>query len=54
MFLMWAGSNLQWSGPAVRDFQRVLLLAMVLMASAAIYFLALWAAGLKVRQLLKH
>ena len=54
VFLMWAGSNLQWSGPAVRDFQRILLLAMVLTASAAIYFVALWAAGLKVRQLLKH
>jgi putative peptidoglycan lipid II flippase len=54
VFLMWAGSSLPWSGPAVRDLQRVLLLGLVLLGSAAIYFVALWAGGLKVRQLLKH
>ena len=54
VFLMWAGSSLAWSGPAVHDFQRVMLLGLVLLVSAAIYFMALWAGGLKVRHLLRH
>ena len=52
VFLMWAASSFEWLGPAVRDARRVLVLALVLLASAAIYFGALWAAGVKPRQLL--
>ena len=52
VFLMWAASSLEWVGPAVQDLRRVVVLGLVLLASAAIYFVALWAAGLKLRQLL--
>jgi putative peptidoglycan lipid II flippase len=52
VFLIWAGSAVAWT--EVRGFKRILLLAGVLAASAAIYFIATWAAGLKLRKLLKH
>ena len=54
IFLMWAAGSLVWVGPEVRDLQRILVMALVLLASAAIYFVALWAAGLKLRALLRH
>ena len=54
IFLMWAAGSLAWVGPEVRDLQRILVMALVLLASAAIYFVALWAAGLKFRALLRH
>ena len=54
IFLMWAARNLAWQHTAVGELQRLLTLAWVLLASAAIYFLALWAAGLKLRALLRH
>ena len=54
IFLMWAAGSLAWVGPEVRDLQRILVMALVLLASAAIYFVALWAAGLKLRALLRH
>ena len=54
LFLMWAASSLPWTGPAVRDLQRVGVLALVLAGSAGIYFVALWAAGLNLRGLLRR
>ena len=54
VFLMWAAGGLRWVGPEVRDLQRVLVLGLVLLVSAAIYFVALWAAGLKLRRLFRH
>jgi putative peptidoglycan lipid II flippase len=53
IFLIWTARTLTWIGPAVHDLQRIGMLAMVLAASAAIYFLALWGAGLKLRQFLR-
>ena len=50
VFLMWmAGSFpwLQWRGEAAK---RALAMAFALAASGAIYFVALWAAGVKLRQ----
>jgi putative peptidoglycan lipid II flippase len=52
VFLIWAGSAVHWT--EVRGIQRIALLTGVLAASAAIYFIATWAAGLKLRKLLKH
>ena len=54
VFLMWAASSQEWMGPAVQDLRRVTVLGLVLLASALIYFVALWAAGLKLRQLLRR
>jgi putative peptidoglycan lipid II flippase len=36
------------------DLRRIGLLALVLLASVAIYFAVLWAAGLKLRQFLRR
>ena len=54
VYLMWAASSLSWTGPGVQDLRRVLVLALVLLGAALVYFLALWAAGLKVRLLLRR
>ena len=54
IFLMWAAGNLGWQHAVVGDLRRLFTLAWVLLASAAIYFLALWAAGLKLQRLLRH
>jgi putative peptidoglycan lipid II flippase len=55
VFLMWAGSTpmLPWLALQSAIFQRVGLLLLVIIAGAALYFAACWAAGLKVRALLK-
>ncbi len=50
VFLLWAASHFQWIGLGTQVAQRVVLLAGMLGASAAIYFGALWAAGLDPRQ----
>jgi putative peptidoglycan lipid II flippase len=52
VFLIWAGSAVAWT--EVRGAKRIALLAGVLAASGAIYFIATWAAGLKLQKLLKH
>ena len=49
VFLLWAGSSIDWIGLRAQAMQRALLLAATLVASAAIYFGALWAAGLNPR-----
>ena len=53
VFLMWAAGHFVWVGAEVQDLQRVLLLALLLLAAAALYFVALWAAGVKLRALLR-
>ncbi len=50
VFLMWAAGSFQWVALRGHALQRVGLMALVLIGSAAIYFVALWAAGLKLRQ----
>ena len=54
VFLMWANSAFAWTQLRSESFKRIWLLALVLFASAAIYFVALWAAGLKLRQFLRR
>ncbi len=53
VFLMWAGSAVSWTQLASDGWKRVGLLGLVLLASAVIYFTAIWASGLKLRRLLK-
>ncbi len=53
IFLIWSTRSLPWLNPAVHDLQRVGMLALVMVASALIYFLALWGAGLKLRRFVR-
>jgi len=53
LFLMWAASNLPWQRAAVPELRRAATLALVLLGSAAIYFFSLWAAGVKLRRLVR-
>jgi len=50
VFLMWAAGSFSWVGLRAHAWQRAGLMGLMLMGSAAIYFVALWAAGLKLRQ----
>jgi putative peptidoglycan lipid II flippase len=54
VFLLWAADAVNWIGLKQQYFQRIGLLALVLIASAAIYFVVLWMSGLKLRQLLRR
>ena len=54
VFLLWAADAVSWTGLKSAIFQRIGLLALVLLASAAIYFVALWISGLKLRQLVRR
>ncbi|MDI1272673.1 murein biosynthesis integral membrane protein MurJ [Polaromonas sp.] len=54
VFLLWAAQAVSWTGLRVEAFKRIGLLALVLLASGAIYFGALWATGLKVRKLMRR
>jgi putative peptidoglycan lipid II flippase len=50
VFLMWGSGAFNWTELQAQKLLRVGLLAGVLAGAGAIYFLALWAAGLKLRQ----
>jgi putative peptidoglycan lipid II flippase len=54
VFLGWGAHAFDWTGLRAEKFKRIWLLALMLSASATIYFIALWATGLKVRKLLRH
>ena len=54
VFLMWANGHFGWTALRAESFKRIGLLALVLMASAAIYFAAISLAGLKLRQLVRR
>jgi putative peptidoglycan lipid II flippase len=54
LFLMWANSAADWTHLRSEGFKRIGLLALSLLASAAIYFVALWATGLKLKQFLRR
>jgi putative peptidoglycan lipid II flippase len=53
IFLIWAARSFSWVDPGVPELQRIGTLALVMAGSAMIYFLALWGAGLKLRQFLR-
>jgi putative peptidoglycan lipid II flippase len=50
VFLMWASAHFPWTELRAQASLRVALLAGMLAAAAAIYFGALWAAGVQLRQ----
>jgi putative peptidoglycan lipid II flippase len=50
IFLMWAAASFPWIGMRSHGLQRAGLMTLMLFGSAAIYFVAIWAAGLKLRQ----
>ncbi|WP_298924099.1 murein biosynthesis integral membrane protein MurJ [uncultured Ramlibacter sp.] len=54
VFLMWAAASFPWLALRAEGFKRAGLMALLLAGSGAIYFTALWAAGLKLRQLVRR
>jgi putative peptidoglycan lipid II flippase len=54
IYLMWADDAVAWTRMPGHDFQRVWLLAAVITGGIAIYFIAIWASGLKLKQFLQH
>ena len=52
VFLVWAAQHFDWLALRAQSLRRAGLLALLMGASAAIYFGALWACGLKLRQIL--
>ncbi|HWI83893.1 murein biosynthesis integral membrane protein MurJ, partial [Ramlibacter sp.] len=50
VFLMWAAASFDWVALRAHRGQRIGLMAALLAGSAALYFVALWAAGVKLRQ----
>ena len=50
VFLGWAAASFPWIGLRTEGWKRAGLLALMLLGSAAIYFSALWAGGVKLRQ----
>ena len=54
VFLMWGSSALPWIALKAEKLKRMGLLALMVAGGAAIYFVASWAAGLKLRQFLRR
>jgi putative peptidoglycan lipid II flippase len=54
VFLMWGAGTFSWTGLGVDRWQRVGLMAALLAGSAFIYFVALWAGGVKLRQFVQR
>ncbi|MCM2341585.1 murein biosynthesis integral membrane protein MurJ [Rhodoferax sp.] len=54
LFLVWANSHFAWTALRAESLKRIGLLASILLASGLIYFSALWAAGMKLRQFLRR
>ncbi len=54
VFLMWANSSVDWIALRAQSFMRIWLLVLVLIGSVAIYFIALWATGMKLKQLIRR
>lgn len=54
VFLMWSSGSLPWLAMKTQKLQRVGFLILVVAGGIAIYFIAAWAAGLKLRQFLRR
>jgi putative peptidoglycan lipid II flippase len=54
VFLMWSSQAVPWVAMQDQFIKRLGLFALVLLTSAALYFGACWAAGLKISALLKR
>ena len=54
VFLMWVSSAIPWVALGADKLKRIGLLALVVPSAAAIYFVAIWVAGLNLRQFLRR
>ena len=54
VFLMWATGSVPWLALKAEKLQRIGWLALYVSSAIAIYFVATWAAGLNLRQLLRR
>jgi putative peptidoglycan lipid II flippase len=54
VFLMWANSYVPWLSMYSEKLRRIGALVLVVSGGVAIYFVAIWAAGLNLRQLLRR
>ena len=54
VFLMWANGAFGWTQMRGESIKRIGLLALILTGAAAIYFVAIWGAGLKLRQFIRR
>ncbi len=54
VFLMWANGSVPWLALKAEKLQRIAWLALYVSGAIAIYFVAIWAAGLNLRQLLRR
>ena len=54
VFLLWSAGAVNWVGLKTAYLQRIGLLTAVISVGAAIYFVALWATGLKLRKLMRR
>ncbi len=54
VFLLWAAGAVGWVALKTAALQRIGLLALVICTGAAIYFIALWISGLKLKQLMRR
>jgi len=54
VLLVWGAQHFDWVEMRGKSWQRIGLLAALMVAAAVLYFGALWAAGLKLRQMLRR
>ena len=54
VLLVWGAQYFDWVEMRGKSWQRIGLLAALMVAAAVLYFGALWAAGLKLRQMLRR
>ena len=54
VFLLWGATSFSWVAMRAHRWQRIGLMAFMLSGAAVVYFSALWAAGLKLRQFISH
>ena len=54
VFLMWATSSVAWDNTVVSEGRRAASLALVMAGAGVLYFVALWAAGLKLQRYLRR
>lgn len=54
VFLMWANASVPWLALKADKLKRIGFLALFISGAVAIYFTAIWAAGLNLRQLLRR
>ena len=50
VFLMWGASSFPWLAMRGESLRRAGLMALMMLGSGVLYFVALWATGLKLRQ----